>query len=373
MGKKQKKTAVVQHFEKRKEEDRSSSPFSSIVLREKSPKAAVSRPKVSSERKKPSEIVQGFNPGDSFADILESFERTGNPYGMPKKGKDHGKEAKMDFAAILEKWENRGKPRPDPPDRKRSSYNATRSFGSILDEFENGDRTGRTPAGRKAVKPVEEAPAEDAAAPQPEDEPSSDLFRKADGDSSRSPDASWSIYGGNDSFVRKERLAGDGAKTVPDGASSGAAYQPSVPFSEILSSYYKDAATTSVCDDSHAGRRPKTFEQILREKGDDEKRSRNHTLSELRTMLPQATLDLHGMKQEECESAVEQFLADARRNGLRKISIITGKGLHSDNGVPVLREVAVRVLGRSGIVSEQSRAPLNHGGSGAIWIILKKE
>lgn len=367
MGKKQKKTAVPQHFEKRKDEEPSSSPFSSIVLREKKPDAPASRPKASYARKKPSEIVQGFNPGDSFADILESFERTGNPYGMPKKGKHQEKEAKMDFAAILEKWENRGRIKPDPPSRKKSSYNATRSFGAILDEFENGAPSKKASAVEKTGPAGHDVPQE-IQTPAPSDEvPDGNLFRKADEGCSRSPEASWSIYGGNESFVRKE-MAEDEKGEGSGGAPSTAHYRPTVPFSDILGSYYNDRKASDA-----SGRGPKTFEQILREKGDDEKKGRNHTLSELRSMLPQATLDLHGMKQEECGNAVEQFLADARRNGLRKISIITGKGLHSDNGVPVLRDVAVRVLEQSGIVSEQSRAPLNQGGSGAIWIILKKE
>lgn len=88
-------------------------------------------------------------------------------------------------------------------------------------------------------------------------------------------------------------------------------------------------------------------------------------------MRPQATLDLHQMTKDEANSAVAEFLKECRENGIRKISIITGKGLHSEDGVGVLRSVAERVLDESGLVSEKKSAPLNAGGSGALWIILK--
>ena len=68
---------------------------------------------------------------------------------------------------------------------------------------------------------------------------------------------------------------------------------------------------------------------------------------------------------------MKAFLAECRDNGLRKISIITGKGLHSEDGVGVLRDAVIRVLDESGAVSEKFSAPQSAGGSGALWIILK--
>lgn len=363
MGKKQKKVVKAQEFRKR-EEEVISSPFSSIILKEKKEEEKTSRPKAAFGGKKPSEIVGGYDPKASFADILASYERTGNPYSMPQKGGVDKKGPSMDFAAILEKWENRGKIKPDNPSRKKSTYTATKSFGDILSEFETGKPAEKGICQKKQQKDGE---GEQTTLPEPLKDQDA-LFKKPEEDEKRSPVASWSIFGDNKSFVRKQ-VEKKGFDTDPI-APSSKQYNPTKPFSEILSSYYSGERKSEKAI-GDAGN--KTFEQILKEKGDDEKRTRSYTVSELRAMLPQSTLDLHGMNQEECIKAVEDFLSDAKKNGLRKISIITGKGLHSDNGIPVLKETAERVLENSGLVSEQSRAPSSHGGGGAIWIILKKE
>ena len=76
---------------------------------------------------------------------------------------------------------------------------------------------------------------------------------------------------------------------------------------------------------------------------------------------------------EEAEEAVSVFLKDCRAHKIRKISIITGKGLHSEGGVGVLRDVVSDLLEKDGGISEKSNAPLQYGGSGAFWVILKKE
>ena len=117
----------------------------------------------------------------------------------------------------------------------------------------------------------------------------------------------------------------------------------------------------------------KTFEEILAEKGDGAPKAREYTVSQLRTMMPQSTLDLHGMKGEEAEKAVNGFLEECRRVNIRKISIITGKGLHSEDGVPVIRNLVSTILDSSPYVSEKTKAPFNYGGTGAFWVILKKK
>ena len=61
----------------KKEEEREYNPFSSIVLKEKKEPEKKKAPVVS-KPKKPGEIVKGYVPSASFADILDSFEKTGN-------------------------------------------------------------------------------------------------------------------------------------------------------------------------------------------------------------------------------------------------------------------------------------------------------
>ena len=163
-------------------------------------------------------------------------------------------------------------------------------------------------------------------------------------------------FGGNEGFVRPKKEA--------EPASAGnrkeerPAYEPSSSFGTILERYA-------------ASPKEKTFEEYMKEKGDDEKRKETLTLSRLRTMPPQSTLDLHGYTAKEAESAVRSFLSECHDNGIRKISIITGKGLHSEDGVGVLKSTVQAVLDESGLVSEKASAPLSAGGSGALWIILK--
>ena len=68
---------------------------------------------------------------------------------------------------------------------------------------------------------------------------------------------------------------------------------------------------------------------------------------------------------------MKAFLDECVENKLRKISIITGKGLHSEDGIGVLRQYVSTLLDASPAVSEKANAPISAGGAGAFWIILK--
>ena len=78
------------------------------------------------------------------------------------------------------------------------------------------------------------------------------------------------------------------------------------------------------------------------------------------------------MTGEEAEKSVKDFLEECRKANIRKISIITGKGLHSEDGVPVIRNLVSTLLDSSPYVSEKTKAPFNYGGTGAFWVILKR-
>lgn len=457
MGKKVKKYARTQDFSKRKEEEerRKESPFSSIVLKEKTEdKKKTANNGNSSQRKKVSEVVQGYDPNASFADILANYERTGNPYAMPKKKASVS--TPMSFGDILDKWEGKDKKKKKPEvEREKSSYKATRSFVDILSEYEGvpqaspvatktvvdeevevvleekktessplfkkeSDDEVRSPEASWSIygnnesferkndaeekKPiVEESSREKKEDISPkstykatkdfgeilrgfyenhDDIPSSNIaeeiknveteiededgsfFRKESDDESRSPEASWSIYGNNESFIRKvETLKGNAAEPAVPNEVKRKGYKGKKEFSTILDSF--DAKKKEKAE-------VKTFEEIIKEKGDVPEK-REYTISQLRTMLPQATLDLHGKTQEEAEAAVKDFLNDCRGHKIRKISIITGKGLHSEGGVGVLRDTVSRILDSDGGITERSSAPLQYGGAGALWVILKKE
>lgn len=58
----------------------------------------------------------------------------------------------------------------------------------------------------------------------------------------------------------------------------------------------------------------------------------------------EAELDLHGLRADQASKEVVAFLRTARARGKRIVSIIHGKGIHSDNGLGVLGDRVVQVL-----------------------------
>ncbi|HAK44466.1 MAG TPA: hypothetical protein DCO79_00880 [Spirochaeta sp.] len=84
----------------------------------------------------------------------------------------------------------------------------------------------------------------------------------------------------------------------------------------------------------------------------------------------QSSLDLHGLTAEEARAEVDGFLRASKRQGLRKILIIHGKGYHSE-GRPVLKKEVIKILERSPIAGEFGTADRKEGGSGAVWVLLK--
>lgn len=81
-------------------------------------------------------------------------------------------------------------------------------------------------------------------------------------------------------------------------------------------------------------------------------------------------LDLHGMLQAEAVAAVRAFLASSRREGHRKVLIIHGKGLHSENRKSVLRDAVHQVLIKDKNVAAWGEAGRKEGGKGASWVWL---
>jgi DNA-nicking Smr family endonuclease len=87
------------------------------------------------------------------------------------------------------------------------------------------------------------------------------------------------------------------------------------------------------------------------------------------------TLDLHGMSQREASEAVVRFVRRCHRAGLDVLCIIHGKGAHSEDGVGVLRDVALSALtgpGAAPLVHAFVTAPEVLGGSGALVVELHR-
>jgi DNA-nicking Smr family endonuclease len=89
----------------------------------------------------------------------------------------------------------------------------------------------------------------------------------------------------------------------------------------------------------------------------------------------EAVLDLHGHRAAEARRRVESFLLESRAVGRRCVLLVTGRGLRSGPGGPVLRAEVVELLTGPpmsrwvlGLVS----APPAQGGSGALLVLLRK-
>ena len=94
--------------------------------------------------------------------------------------------------------------------------------------------------------------------------------------------------------------------------------------------------------------------------------------------------DLHGYSLGEANSKVESLINESYKNGVRKLLIITGKGLHSQNeknpyvskNLSILRfSVPDYIKKNSELMSKITNildAEMEDGGSGAFYIFLKK-
>jgi DNA-nicking Smr family endonuclease len=90
------------------------------------------------------------------------------------------------------------------------------------------------------------------------------------------------------------------------------------------------------------------------------------------TRAIEATLDLHGMTQDEAHAALNRFIARAHKNGKRHLAIITGKG---SRGEGVLRRNVPRWLDLPELrsqISAISHAAPEKGGEGVLHVLLKK-
>lgn len=90
----------------------------------------------------------------------------------------------------------------------------------------------------------------------------------------------------------------------------------------------------------------------------------------LRSLKPQAELDLHGLTRREVLEKVDDFLKSSKTAGYKKVLIIHGKGNHSPSG-PKLSGIVKEYLQNSPLAGEIGTPARELGGSGALWVILK--
>ena len=82
--------------------------------------------------------------------------------------------------------------------------------------------------------------------------------------------------------------------------------------------------------------------------------------------------DLHGMTGAEPLDSVGRFIENSRHRGHRCVCIIHGRGLHSTGNQPILKARVREYLRSHRSVLAYADAPVSDGGSGAVYVLLRK-
>jgi DNA-nicking Smr family endonuclease len=89
----------------------------------------------------------------------------------------------------------------------------------------------------------------------------------------------------------------------------------------------------------------------------------------------QGHVDLHGMTRDEARAAVEKFVLASRGAGKRCVLIVHGRGLHSKDEIPVLKDKVKAWLERGriarSVLAFASARPCD-GGPGALYVLLRR-
>ena len=96
------------------------------------------------------------------------------------------------------------------------------------------------------------------------------------------------------------------------------------------------------------------------------------------------SIDLHGYNLEDANKVVEKFITTAFEENIKKLIVVTGKGLHSNKendpyvskDLSILRYSVPEFINKNknlmDIIFEIKEAKIQDGGSGAFYIYLKK-
>ncbi len=88
---------------------------------------------------------------------------------------------------------------------------------------------------------------------------------------------------------------------------------------------------------------------------------------------PQEEFDFHGrgiLTHGDMKRLTDEFLDECRDRGLTKVLFITGKGLHSRKGMPVIKPFLRKYLGGKDFVVRLYEGRRDRGGSGTLEVIL---
>ena len=103
-----------------------------------------------------------------------------------------------------------------------------------------------------------------------------------------------------------------------------------------------------------------------------------------KTILKTKSIDLHGYTLEEANRSIENFITKSYEDGINKLIVVTGKGLHSQNekdpyvskNLSILKYSVPEFISNNQslmkIIYEMKDAKIEDGGEGAFYILLKK-
>tara|TARA_Y100000389_G_scaffold128440_1_gene125855 strand:- start:58 stop:471 length:414 start_codon:yes stop_codon:yes gene_type:complete len=106
--------------------------------------------------------------------------------------------------------------------------------------------------------------------------------------------------------------------------------------------------------------------------------------SDLKTLQKTKYIDLHGHTLEEANKQIEKIINDSYLEKIKKITVVTGKGLHSQNEKNPYASKDLSILKYSipefikstpalrKLINKIEEASIEDGGSGAFYIYLKK-
>ena len=87
----------------------------------------------------------------------------------------------------------------------------------------------------------------------------------------------------------------------------------------------------------------------------------------------QGRLDLHGMTVREAVDAVHRFIQNSRHARKHCVCIVHGKGQHSEKGSSALRGPVRSALKKTAGVLGFASAPAADGGTGAVYVLLRRK
>lgn len=88
---------------------------------------------------------------------------------------------------------------------------------------------------------------------------------------------------------------------------------------------------------------------------------------------PQEEFDFHGfgpMTMDDVKKKADKFLDECERRGLTKVLFITGKGLHSRDGMPKIKPFLKKYLMGKSFVLRVYEGRRDRGGPGTLEVIL---